>query len=327
MGPLPVQPGEYTYRGEFGAKFEGKRIMVTGASGFVGTNLCDALATLGAEVKGVALDDGCAEPGIGIPLSKVDLSEEPLAKEVVGTLNPDVVFNLAGLVDTRQSPDLVLPTLRHNLIATLNIMTALVGTHCQRVVVITSSETPQTGQGPNSPYAASKTAMSAYCEMYYRLFGVPVVIARPHMVYGPHQPRAKLIPYVIRCCLENVPPLLSSGRRICDPVYVKDVVRALLLMAREDTAVGRTLDVGMGKGRSVSEIVSRILSRMVSRNEPVYGSVLDRVDEVPQVADRKTTEETLGWKPIWSFDEGLSETIDWYSSHRGSSRRLLKAME
>jgi dTDP-glucose 4,6-dehydratase len=223
---------------------------------------------------------------------------------------------LAGLVDTRQSLDLVLPTLTHNLLGSVHLMTELAGSRCQRVIAVTSAETPRPGQSPNSPYAASKQAMVTYAEMYGALFGLPVVLARPHMVFGPHQPSNKLIPHLIRCGLEHTPPQLSSGKRICDPVYVKDFVRALLYMALASRAPGLTLDVGTGVGLSVAEIAARVLSLAGATLSPVFGVIPDRVDEASQVADLTSTQAVLPWRPLWSFDEAIRETIDWYAARR-----------
>jgi UDP-glucose 4-epimerase len=311
-GPNHTLSHAHALRQEFGDRFHNKRILVTGATGFVGLNLCEVLDTLGAEVVGAALPDSIARSTRAGQILPVDLSVEGTAQRMIDAADPEIVFHLAGLVDTRQSSSLVLPTLTHNLLGTVHLMAGLVGTRCQRVVLVTSSEAPPPGQSPNSPYAASKLAMVGYAEMYGALYRLPVVIARPHMVYGPHQPPDKLIPYLIRCGLEHIPPKLSSGTRLCDPTYVMDLVRALLYMAMSDLALGLTLDVGTGKGISVSEIAALVLHLMHSDLAPVFGAVPDRVSEPPQVADIRSTEAALNWKPAWSFEAGLSETIRWF---------------
>ena len=304
----------HSFQEEFGGRFEGKRVMVTGATGFVGTNLCRALRALGAEVAGVALADSLLHAPDPDGILAADLTDEASARTTVQAIQPEMVFHLAGMVDTRQSTELVLPTLAHNLMGAVHLMTALVGTGCQRVVVVTSSETPRAGQTPNSPYAASKLAMVSYAEMYWALYGLPVVIARPHMVFGPHQPPDKLIPYLIRCGLENTPPRLAGGKRLCDPVYVMDFVRAMLEMATEDRALGMTLDVGTGVGLSVAEIASRVLSLTGATAAPVFGAIPDRLGEAPQVADLASTQALLTWTPAWSFDDAIRETIEWYAA-------------
>lgn len=314
---VPHDPSfSYSFCQEFGDRFLRKRVLVTGATGFVGTNLCQALRSIGAEVAGVALAESLLHAPDPEGILPADLADEASARGTVETVKPEIVFHLAGMVDTRQDTECILPTLRHNLIGTVNLLTALVGSQCSRVLVVGSSESPPPNQSPGSPYAASKQAAAIYAQMYWALYALPVVIARPHMVYGPHQQVRKLIPYLIHCGLQKTPPLLSSGKRICDLVYVKDFVRAMLLMAGASGLVGQTLDVGTGTGTSIAEVVSHVRSLMSSTIEPVFGALPDRAGEVPQVANRRHTEEILGWRPLWTLDAGLSETIRWYKNEQ-----------
>lgn len=321
VGLSHADPRGYRYEQEFADRFRGRSVLVTGATGFVGTNLCQALRSIGAQVTGLALPGSLGYAPDPDGVLPVDLSDEASARRAVESIQPEIVFHLAGMVDTRQTSDLVIPTLTHNLLGAVHIMTALVGTRCQRLLVVTSSESPPSGRRPNSPYAASKLAMVMYAEMYFATWGLPVVVARPHLVFGPHQPPEKLIPYLIRCGLDNDPPLLSSGKRLCDPVYIKDFVRALLQMALAEGAIGMTFDVGTGDGMSVAQIATRVLSLLGATAPPVFGVRADRAGEVPQVADLTSTQAVLAWRPIWSFDEALRETIDWYSARRNSHLR------
>jgi len=310
---------EYLWQHEFGDQFKGCKILVTGSRGFVGSHLCDALVSLGAEVYGVNLNNFPRIEVSGVRLLNVDLSiSQNIVQETVKTINPDYTYHLAGLVDTRQEIGLVLPTLRHNLLGTLHLLMALVDSQCRRIIVASSSETPKFGDAPNSPYAASKLAVAAYAGMFHMLFGLPIVMARPHMNYGPRQPQNKLIPHVICSILKNSPPRLSSGRRICDMIYIKDMVRGLLLMAISESAVGCTFDIGTGKGVSIREIAIRISMLMKTPCHPVFGTVVDRIGEFSQVANIKMIRSCLGWEPIWTMDEGLIETIEWYKDNTDS---------
>ena len=155
--------------------------------------------------------------------------------------------------------------------------------------------------------------MTSYAKMFHNLYDLPIVIARPHMNYGPRQSQNKLIPYIICSFLKNTPALLSSGRRICDLVYVKDLVRALLLLgvARE-VAGGCTFDIGTGIGTSIKEIAAQIATLMRTNCNIMFNALPDRVGEFPQVANIKRISTDLGWQPYWTIDEGLIETIKYY---------------
>lgn len=306
---------EYSYHQEFGDQIKGRRILVTGSGGFVGSYLCDALLSLGAEVYGADLISLSNNQASGVRSLSIDLNNQDAVREIVKVSCPDFTFHLAGLVDTHQEIGLVLPTLRHNLLGTVHLLMALSDSSCRRVVVASSSETPPHGSAPNSPYAASKLAMVAYAQMFQTQFGLPIAIARPHMSYGPRQSQSKLIPYMICSILRNTPPGLSSGRRICDMIYIKDLVRALLFVAFRDAAIGCTFDIGTGKGVSVREIASRIVMLMKTNCYPLFDTVPDRVGEFSQVANIELIHLSLGWKPIWTMDEGLTETIEWYKNN------------
>lgn len=309
------------FQAEFGNQFRDLRFLVTGATGFVGLNLCPILQSLGAQVEGAALPAAMGSTPTQGRVLPVDLTDQDAARRLVESVQPDIVVHLAGLVDTRQSPDRILPTLTHNLMGSIHLLAALAGTGCRRVVLVTSSEMPPPGSVPTSPYAASKLAMVSYAGMFHALYGLPAVIARPHLLYGPHQPPDKLIPYLIRCGLERSAPRLSSGTRVCDPTFVLDLVRALLYMVSSDAGLGMTLDVGTGAGTTVAQIAALVLRKMGSDQEPVFGALPDRIGETEQVADARQTESVLGWKPAWSLEAGLDRTIGWYRSTRDASRR------
>jgi nucleoside-diphosphate-sugar epimerase len=323
----PTASLPYRFQDEFGASFSDVRVLVTGATGFVGTNLCQSLRQLGAQVVGLGLPDSLTPDADLDSFLPADLTSEAAARHAVETVQPEIVFHLAGQVDTRQSPEAVIPTLTHNLLAAVHLMNSLVGSRCRRVVMVTSSESPPAGHAPNSPYAASKLAVAAYAGMYSESFGLPVVIARPHLVFGPHQAPDKLVPYLISCGLQNVPPRLSSGRRLCDPVYVKDVARALLHLALADGAPGQTVDIGGGTAITVAETAAHVLSLTGSAQSLVFGAFPDRAGERPQVADLTAIRALTSWSPRWSFDQAVRETIDWVAARRATPPAASEASE
>jgi UDP-glucose 4-epimerase len=205
----------------------------------------------------------------------------------------------------------------------VNVLVAAAETGGTRVVLAGSLEEPDGGDPeptPVSPYAAAKSASSAYGRMFHSLYGVPVVVLRVFMVYGPGQhDQTKLVPYVITSLLRGHPPELSSGRRPVDWVYVDDVVHALLASATADAAVGETIDVGSGILTPIRGVVEMLVELMRPPVEPAFGALPDRPRERVRVADVARTQAILGWAPGTSLETGLAATIEWFMAQQAAA--------
>lgn len=289
---------------------DGSSVLVTGGTGFVGRRLCHRLIELRARVH-VVTRDGNVPPGC-IPV-RVDVRDGEALLAALKGVAPAWVFHLAASVDGRRTSDLVKPTLESNLVGTVNLLTAAHAVGCQRIVIAGSSEEgPDLDQPPTSPYAASKMAARAYARMYHALYGLPVVIARPFMCYGPGQASSKVIPYTILSFLRGGSPVLTSGKRVCDFVYVDDVVRGLVICALDAGLEGQTIDLGTGQANSIHEVVTKIAMLLGARDRLVFGGREDRLLETEQVAFSSGGTRLATWSPRWSLDEGLHETVEWY---------------
>ncbi len=288
---------------------------MTGATGFIGRHLCGVLEALGAEVTGASrtahpenLPPRCAA-------RTVDLTDAAAVRSLLAQTRPRLVYHLAGMVSARRDPDLTIPMLQANLLGTVHLLLAAAQTGCERVVTMGSSEEligTASDDPPTSPYAAAKAAATLYARMFWKMYGVPVVVLRPFMIYGPGQERTKLIPYTILSLLRGEAPRLTSGHRMCDFVYVLDVVRALLQGGVRPKLEGAVIDLGTGTGTTVRELVELLVDLSGSRTRPVFGAIPDRLGERPQVADATAARQLLGWAPQWSLREGLTQTVAWY---------------
>jgi nucleoside-diphosphate-sugar epimerase len=294
--------------------FSGKKVLVTGASGFIGSHLCQTLISCNAEVYGVSREfqsdnDICSQ------WLKGDLAEISDANRIIVTSSPDIVYHLASHVVGARDITNVLPTFRSNLSSTVNILMASYKFGCEKIVLVGSLEEPEkiaTFVTPSSPYAAAKFASTAYGRMFHALYQAPVTIARLFMVYGPGQRDLnKLIPYVIRSLLEKKKPQMTSGQRLVDWIYVQDVVDGLLKMAQAKNIEGETIDIGSGQLNSVQSIVQKLAGLVDPSIELCFGSVPDRPMEQIRVADTEATYARIGWKPKVSLDRGLEATIKW----------------
>jgi UDP-glucose 4-epimerase len=296
----------------------GSVALISGAAGFIGSRLCRVLAAAGARVHGAGRRT-TGGLGAGIEYHSVDLVDDAETRRLMREAKPDFVFHLASHV--KGAPDIkhVLPTFRSNLQTTVNLLTTAAEFGCRRIVVAGSLVEPEPAHGgervPSSPYAAAKWASSDYSRMFHGLYGLPVVIARVFMVYGPgQQDETKLIPYTIRCLARDEAPDITSGRRQIDWVYVDDVVDGLVALALAPDIEGATLDLGSGSLTTTADLVETICSLMRSRVLPRFGAVPDRPLEPTRVASVAATTTQTGWVPRVPLEQGLLRSIEWYSS-------------
>ncbi len=295
--------------------FSGKRALVTGASGFIGSALARRLAQLGAQVHGVSRQSQPADEYVTrwwqCPLEQIDSVRAMLAD-----VKPDLIFHLASTPVGARALELVLPLFHSNLHSTVNLLTAATEHGCERILLTGSLEEPNVGPDwpvPSSPYAASKFAAATYGRMFHALFNSPIINMRVFMVYGPGQKDLKkLIPYVTLALLKGEHPQLSSGVREVDWIYVDDVVEGYLAAAVAPGAEGSTVDIGTGRLHSV-RIVAEELFKLINPNlKPTFGSVAERPMEQVRAANADESFRRIGWRAQVDLREGLSRTVDWY---------------
>lgn len=307
------------------ASFAGRRVLVTGGAGFIGSHLCRMCQEAGAEVQAVGRSGPSPVPA-GLHWTRADLANLDAARQVVASARPEIVFHLAGHPHATRSLQAVVPTLASNLLTTVHLLTALTewqeagGGELRRLILTGSLEEPTPGgddAAPSSPYAAGKYAAGCYARMFHRLYGTPVAVARTFMVYGPGQrDLKKLVPYVTTSLLRGEEARLSSGTRRVDWVYVEDVARGFLAAATAPGLDGQTFELGTGVATPVRE-VAEMIARLVGRPERLaLGAVPNRPMEQERVADVERTFSLTGWRPAVSLDEGLRQTVEWYRQGR-----------
>ncbi|MFQ5445236.1 MAG: NAD-dependent epimerase/dehydratase family protein [Nitrospinales bacterium] len=297
------------------AQISNHKVLVTGASGFIGSHLCRRLNEMGAEVHGISQKKQPSNPN-GLQWWQGDLSDFETVQKLLNTIRPDFIFHLASHVVGARDLNQVLPTFRYNFLSSLNLLLGAHEIECKRILLTGSLEEPDLGDPeciPSSPYAAAKWAGNGYARMFHALYQLPVVILRVFMVYGPaQQDLSKLIPFVTLSLLRKEAPTLSSGTREVDWIYVEDVVEAFIAAAQGPGLEGKTLEVGSGKLISVRAIIERLNQLIDPEIKPLFGSVPERPLEQVRVADIKTTQKLTGWKPETSLEKGLKQTVAWY---------------
>jgi UDP-glucose 4-epimerase len=299
------------------AQYVGKRVLITGASGFLGQHVVNQLATLGCHVTCVSRE-AHSEDRSNVEWLETDLTNRACATRTVRKAEASVIFHLAGESKGDQKIENVMDCFKNDLEATVHCLLAaheLGG--CSRFVMTGSLEEPVLPQNccgadpiPLSPYAAAKCASGFYGRMFNRVYNLPVVVLRPFMTYGPGQKKHKVVPYTILSLLRGEPPELSSGERLIDWIYVADVVDAFVRAGVAPDAAGRTLELGSQEAVPLRTVVEKIYS-LVGGPRPVFGVMQDR--GVRRIADSYEAFQVLNkWEPQTTLDDGLRETVEWY---------------
>ena len=296
-------------------RLSGRKVLVTGASGFIGSHLLRALERDGAEIHAVSRRE---REGAGRRARwwAGDLADPATAQRLVSAIRPDVVFHLASHVSGQRGADAVLPTFLGNLASTVNLLSAVTDVGCGRFILAGSLEEPGQSAGgevPASPYAAAKGAAGAYARMFHALYNTPAVVARLFMVYGPAQrDLSKLVPYSILSLLRRQPLLLGHGQRPVDWIYVEDAVAGLLATAVANGIEGRTVDLGSGELVPIRAVVESLARMIDPDGELRFGALPERPMEQVRAANASETERLIGWRASTTLTDGLAQTAAWY---------------
>jgi NAD dependent epimerase/dehydratase len=308
--------------------------MVTGADGFIGSHLVEALLEAGHQVRAFVLYNSFNSWGWldSMPKEKLreieiypgDVRDPHGVKKAVEGM--DQVFHLAALIGipfSYHSPDLYIDT---NVKGTLNILQACRDHAVGRVVVTSTSEVygtaryapideehPLQGQ---SPYSASKIGADKIAESFHLSFGLPVITARPFNTYGPRQSARAVIPTIItQIAAGNRRIKLGSLHPTRDLNYVQDTCQGFLALAGCDKAVGRTVNIGSGREISVGDL-ARMIFRLMDADVEIETDderTRPKESEVERLlCDSRLIKELTGWGPAMSLEEGLRRTIDWF---------------
>jgi NAD dependent epimerase/dehydratase len=314
-------------------EISGKKILVTGADGFIGSHLTELLLKKGCKVRALSyynsfnfwgwLEDIPAEPNLEIISG--DVRDPHFCKEIVRGV--DVVFHLAALIAIPYSyiaPDSYVDT---NVKGTLNICQAARENGNIRVIHTSTSEVYGTAQyvpidekhpkQPQSPYSASKIGADMMALSFYNAFHLPVTVARPFNTYGPRQSARAIIPTVITQILHKREKIkLGDMTPTRDLNYVKDTARGLYLLAGADEAIGKEVNIASSSEISMNDLV-KMIKNLMNSDIPVETEdirVRPAKSEVFRLyGDNTRLKELTAYQPEYDLEQGLRETISWFS--------------
>lgn len=311
-----------------------KKVLVTGAGGFIGSHLTERLVEIGADVRAMVHYNALGSQG-WLDASKVKDQIEIIAGDITdrdsvmnAVKNREVVFHLAALIAIPYSYRAPASYIRTNIEGTLNVLQSVRSYDVERVVHTSTSEVygtaryvpidevhPLQGQ---SPYSASKIGADKIAESFFHSYETPVVTVRPFNTFGPRQSARAVIPTIISQLLSNQVVHLGNLDATRDLNYVSNTVDGFIAAAGSAKAIGNTINLGSRREISIhnlAELIAKICQKPLEiETDPARlrpeGSEVERL-----MAENKLAYELLGWQPNVSLEEGLEKTISWISDH------------
>lgn len=307
-----------------------KKILITGAGGFIGSHLTEELVRRGAWVRAFVhynalgrrgwLDTSTLKDEIEVVAG--DIADRDSVRSAVSGV--DVVFHLAALIGIPYSYQAPSSYVQTNIVGTLNVLQSALEQGVERVVHTSTSEAYGTAQyvpidevhplQGQSPYSATKIGADKLAESFHRSFGLPVATIRPFNTYGPRQSARAVIPTIIMQALTK--PEINLGNLVPtrDLNFVKDTADGFIKVAESAATLGEVINIGTGKEISIGDLVKLILEIM-GLDLPIRSDdqrIRPDASEVDRLcAENTKAHELAGWTPKSTLREGLAETIAW----------------
>jgi CDP-glucose 4,6-dehydratase len=316
-----------------------KKVLVTGASGFLGTWLSMYLNKLGAEPVGLWHDPTYPKKMEMMGWVHADLRDYDEMLRIMAEVKPDIVFHLGAQALHGVGMRAPLYTLQTNIMGTANVLEACRNVGVGAIVVSTSDKaygeqpklpyTEMDSMNGKAPYEVSKSCADLIAQGYRKTFVMPISVIRCGNIFGGGDYNySRIVPYVIRQCMRRQPiSLRSDGTLLRDYVYVEDVVDAFLKVAESVYDVhsldNEDFNVGYNKPKTVEEVVVKITDLMGCGDLDIHtqkDSTHFSAEIQKQWLDSTKIQKKLGWQPIIGYDEGIQRTIGWYNKYIGGNK-------
>ena len=315
--------------------WEGKNVLITGATHFIAGHLAQKLVTLRSNVRAFVRYDYQRDRG---SLDKLPVHIGDRIEVLGGSLrnpeavdfatgNMDVVFHF-GVLDMLPLYINVRDYLETTILGTFNVLNAAKKHEVQRLIHISTAEVygkvtdmpinEEYSLKAQSPHISSDIGAEKLVEGYYLSYNLPVTVARLFNTYGPIQSKDAIIPTIITQGIVESKILLGNMHPVRDFVYVENTVDGIIKIAETPESIGEAINLGSGQGISVGDLAERIMTLIGRDLEILFDATRIRPpssDMEQLIADITKAKELLGWQPENSLDEGLERTIEWFAEH------------
>lgn len=314
-----------------------RKVLVTGAGGFIGSHLVEALVRRGDEVRAMVRYNGRGDRGMlelltrevlaGVELAHGDLTDPFFVRRAARGC--EVVFHLGALIAIPYSYHAPSHVFQTNVLGTMNVAQACVDEGARMIHTSTSEVygtaqfVPITEAHPvvgQSPYSASKIGADACVESFHRAFGLPAVTVRPFNTYGPRQSARAVLSSMVVQALTRETMSLGALTPTRDLNFVADTVRGFVLAAQRDEALGQVVNLASGKEISVEQLARKVM-RAVGRELPIVTEsqrMRPGSSEVERLCgDATRARALLGWAPRVSLDEGVTAVVEYVRANLG----------
>lgn len=300
---------------------EKKRILITGSSGFIGTNLLISLKSQNYDIAVIDRSHNTKFENVTNYIG--DICDYSFVEKTILDFQPNKVFHLAGYKNRSSNIEEVSLSLKVNLMGTLNLYQALTKVSTLESI-ITLGTTDEYGihnssfiessiENPISPYGFGKLCGTQLAQFFNRSFNLPVIILRPTIAYGPYQANDMFIPSLISTLISNSDFKMTEGKQLRDFIYISDLVDAMLLISESQNYNGEIFNIGSGDSLKLREVASTIAKDLNKEHFLKIGSIPYRSNEVMKyMTSIDKVKNKFGWKPKIDFKKGIELTVKHY---------------